>query len=61
MQNEKYLQVSMVIYSPNYIITIRVEIVLKNGARNIYIQVDLEKLPYIVSLIAKQTSPPNSH
>ena len=39
------------IYAPDYIIIITVEIGSKNGARNIYIHVDLEKLPYMVSLI----------
>jgi hypothetical protein len=39
------------IYSLDYIVTITVEISSKNGARNIYILVDFEKLPYMVSLI----------
>jgi hypothetical protein len=39
------------IYSLDYITTITVEIGSKNSARNIYIHVDLEKLPYMVSLI----------
>jgi hypothetical protein len=38
-------------YSSDYIITITVEISSKSSARNIYIHVDLEKLPYMVSLI----------
>ena len=56
MWNEKCFQMNTIlyfvaIYSPDYIITITVEIGSKNGARNIYIHVDLEKLPYMVSLI----------
>ena len=57
MKNEKCFQMSTIdiifvaIYSPDYIITITVEIGSKNGARNIYIHVDLEELPYMVSLI----------
>ena len=51
----------VIIYSPDYIITITVGINLKNVARNIYILVYSEKLPYMVSPITKWTSPLNSH
>ena len=40
---------------------ITVEIVSKDGARNIYIHAYFEKLPNMVSLIAKQMAPLNSH
>ena len=51
----------MATYPPDYIITIMVEIESKNGAGNIYIHAYLEKLPYMVSLIVKQTPPLNLH
>ena len=49
------------IYCLDYIITVIVEILLKNGARNIYTLLYLEKLPYLVSPITKWTLPLNSH
>ena len=44
-------------YSPDYIITITVEIGFKYSAGNIYIHVYFEKLPNMVSLITKRTPP----
>jgi hypothetical protein len=46
-------------YSPDYIITITVEIGSKNSAGNIYTY--FEKLPNMVSLITKWMPPSNSH
>jgi hypothetical protein len=40
---------------------ITVEIISKNGVGNIYIHAYFEKLPNMVSLIAKQMPPLNSH
>jgi hypothetical protein len=48
-------------YSPDYIITITVEIELKYSAGNIYIHVYFWKLPNMVSPITKQTPPLNSY
>jgi hypothetical protein len=48
-------------YSPDYIITITVEIGFKYSAGNIYIHVYFEKLPNMVSPITKRTPPLNSH
>jgi hypothetical protein len=48
-------------YSADYIMVITVEIRSKNGARNIYIHAYFEKLPNMVSLIAKWMPPLNSH
>jgi hypothetical protein len=48
-------------YSPDYIITIMVEIIFKYSARNIYIHAYFEKLPNMVSPITKQTPSLNSH
>ena len=48
-------------HSPDYIITITVEIRSKNGAENIYIHAYFEKLPNMVSLITKQMLPMNLH
>ena len=48
-------------YSPDYLITITVEIGFKYSAGNIYIHVYFEKLPNMVSPITKQTPPLNSH
>ena len=45
----------------DYIMTSTGEIELKNGSRNIYIHVYLEKLPYMVSLIMKRIPRLDSH
>jgi hypothetical protein len=48
-------------YSPDYIITIMVEIRFKYSVGNIYIHAYFEKSPNMVSPITKWTSPLNSH
>ena len=48
-------------YSPDYIITITVEIGFKYSAGNTYIHVYFEKLPNMVTPMTKQTPPLNSH
>ena len=50
-----------VMATSDYIMTGTGEIELKNGSRNIYIHVYLEKLPYMVSLIMKQIPRLDSH
>ena len=52
---------SVATYFPDYIMAITVEIVSKNGAGNIYIHANFEKLPNMVSLITKRMPPLNSH
>jgi hypothetical protein len=52
---------NMATYPPDYIMAITVEITSKNGAENIYIHGHFEKLPNMVSLIAEQPPPLNSH
>ena len=48
-------------YSPDYIITIMVEIRFKYSVGNIYIYAYFEKFPNMVSPITKWTPPLNLH
>ena len=63
---EKWCRIMLIlcmttIYCSDYIIDVIVEFLSKNSIGNIYTLPYLEKLPYLVSLIVKQTSPLNSH